>query len=88
MPRGGNRGVCCFVRAAKYSSLERSAYFRKANQALVIVQVEGPKGMKLDWLSGRLTWAPADGQEGTHPVEIEAEAVLRPVELSEDELGE
>jgi 4-hydroxy-2-oxoheptanedioate aldolase len=38
--------VCRFVRAAKYSSLERSAYFRKANQALVIVQVEGLKGIE------------------------------------------
>jgi 4-hydroxy-2-oxoheptanedioate aldolase len=38
--------VCRFVRAVKYSGRERSAYFRKANQALVIVQVEGLKGIE------------------------------------------
>jgi 4-hydroxy-2-oxoheptanedioate aldolase len=38
--------VCRFVRAAKYSGRERSAYFQKANQALVIVQVEGLKGIE------------------------------------------
>ena len=38
--------MCRFVRAAKYSGRERSAHFRKANQALVIVQVEGLKGIE------------------------------------------
>jgi 4-hydroxy-2-oxoheptanedioate aldolase len=38
--------VCRFVRAEKYSSRERSAFFRKAKQALVIVQVEGLKGIE------------------------------------------
>jgi hypothetical protein len=30
--------------------------------------LEGPTGMTLDWLSGELTWAPSNGQEGTHAV--------------------
>jgi len=42
----GSRGVCRFVRASNYSSIERSAYFRQANRTLVIVQVEGLKGIE------------------------------------------
>lgn len=37
----GERGVCRFVRAAGYSSVERNEYFREANHALVILQLEG-----------------------------------------------
>ncbi len=37
----GKRGVCRFVRAAGYSSIPASVYFREANDALVIVQIEG-----------------------------------------------
>jgi 4-hydroxy-2-oxoheptanedioate aldolase len=37
----GNRGVCRFVRAAKYSVMDRFEYFKKANEALVILQLEG-----------------------------------------------
>ncbi len=37
----GNRGVCRFVRAARFSALERAAYFAAANDALVILQLEG-----------------------------------------------
>ncbi|MDR1338735.1 MAG: aldolase [Prevotellaceae bacterium] len=37
----GERGVCRFVRAAKYSSTPRSEYFELANEALTILQVEG-----------------------------------------------
>jgi 4-hydroxy-2-oxoheptanedioate aldolase len=37
----GERGVCRFVRAAHYSSTPRNDYFRLANEALVILQVEG-----------------------------------------------
>jgi 4-hydroxy-2-oxoheptanedioate aldolase len=37
----GSRGVCRFVRAARYSALERNAYFAQANEALVILQLEG-----------------------------------------------
>jgi 4-hydroxy-2-oxoheptanedioate aldolase len=43
-PRG-ERGVCRFVRAAKYSSIPRDVYFKQANEALVILQVEGQKGL-------------------------------------------
>jgi hypothetical protein len=35
--------------------------------------LEGPTGMTLDWLSGKLAWTPSDDQEGTHPVEIEVD---------------
>ena len=41
----GERGVCRFVRAAKYSSMPRNTYFAQANEALVILQVEGQKGL-------------------------------------------
>ncbi len=35
--------------------------------------LEGPTGMTLDWLSGKLSWTPADDQAGTHAVEVEAD---------------
>lgn len=35
--------------------------------------LEGPTGMTLDWLSGKLVWTPSNDQEGTHPVEIEVD---------------
>ncbi len=38
---GGERGVCRFVRAAGYSSVERNTYFREANRSLMILQLEG-----------------------------------------------
>ena len=37
----GMRGICKFVRAADYSALDRLEYFKQANEALVILQVEG-----------------------------------------------
>lgn len=37
----GERGVCRFVRAAGYASIDRQQYFREANDALVILQLEG-----------------------------------------------
>jgi 4-hydroxy-2-oxoheptanedioate aldolase len=37
----GERGVCRFVRAADYSSMPRNEYFERANESLVILQVEG-----------------------------------------------
>ena len=39
-PRG-MRGVCRFVRAANYSSLDRFQYFHEANETIVILQLEG-----------------------------------------------
>jgi 4-hydroxy-2-oxoheptanedioate aldolase len=48
----GERGVCRFVRAANYSSTPRNDYFAQANEALVILQVEGQEG--LDALDGIL----------------------------------
>lgn len=37
----GKRGVCRFVRAARYSDIDRAEYFRLANQTLIILQLEG-----------------------------------------------
>ena len=39
-PRG-KRGVCRFVRAARYSDMNRVDYFREANKTLVVLQLEG-----------------------------------------------
>lgn len=41
----GERGVCRFVRAADYSMMDRFEYFKKANECLVILQVEGQEGI-------------------------------------------
>lgn len=41
----GERGVCRFVRAANYSSTERSTYFSKSNETLLILQLEGKKAI-------------------------------------------
>ena len=37
----GMRGVCRFVRAAGYSSMNKADYFRRANEALLVIQIEG-----------------------------------------------
>lgn len=37
----GERGVCRFVRAAGYSSTQKGTYFEQANQALIVLQLEG-----------------------------------------------
>jgi 4-hydroxy-2-oxoheptanedioate aldolase len=37
----GMRGVCRYVRAASYSSMDKADYFRRANEALLIIQIEG-----------------------------------------------
>lgn len=42
----GERGVCRFVRAAGYSSQDRFQYFKQSNNALLILQVEGQKGIE------------------------------------------
>lgn len=42
----GSRGVCRYVRAARFGTEEKEAYFRGANEALVILQVEGLEGVK------------------------------------------
>lgn len=41
----GERGVCRFVRAANYSSLSREEYFKKANEVLIIIQIEGKEAI-------------------------------------------
>jgi len=42
----GERGVCGFVRAANYSTIENKAYFKKANDNILIVQLEGTEAIK------------------------------------------
>ena len=41
----GERGVCRFVRAAEYSLMQREEYFRKANEILIIIQLEGKEAI-------------------------------------------
>ena len=41
----GMRGICRFVRAAQYSSMDRFEYFKAANEALVIIQLEGDEAI-------------------------------------------
>jgi 4-hydroxy-2-oxoheptanedioate aldolase len=41
----GERGVCRFVRAANYTSMPREEYFSKANEILVIIQLEGKEAI-------------------------------------------
>jgi 4-hydroxy-2-oxoheptanedioate aldolase len=42
----GMRGVCRFVRAAGYSSLDRYEYFSRANTAVVVLQLEGVEAVR------------------------------------------
>jgi 4-hydroxy-2-oxoheptanedioate aldolase len=42
---GGNRGVCRYVRAARYSATPAADYFRDANETVVILQAEGKKAL-------------------------------------------
>ena len=49
----GRRGVCRYVRAADYSAKDRFAYFREANEAVIVLQVEGTEGLaNLDGILG------------------------------------
>ncbi len=41
----GFRGVCRFVRAAEYSAMDRFTYFKRANDTVVILQLEGQRAM-------------------------------------------
>ncbi len=41
----GMRGVCRYVRAAGYSSMDKADYFRDANETLLIIQIEGQAAM-------------------------------------------
>ncbi len=42
----GERGVCRFVRASRYSALPGKDYFKLANQTLVIIQLEGAEAIR------------------------------------------
>jgi 4-hydroxy-2-oxoheptanedioate aldolase len=42
----GERGVCRFVRAAGYSSVDKAQYFKRANdETMVIIHIEGQEGI-------------------------------------------
>jgi len=41
----GHRGVCRFVKAAHFGTMDRNAYFTSANTQLLILQVEGTEGI-------------------------------------------
>jgi len=41
----GMRGMCRYVRAADYSSISGTDYFKYANESLVIIQIEGKEGI-------------------------------------------
>ena len=42
----GMRGMCRFVRAADYSNINGDDYFKYANEALLIIQIEGKEGVE------------------------------------------
>jgi 4-hydroxy-2-oxoheptanedioate aldolase len=42
----GNRGVCCYVKAANFGTEEKLAYLKNANSKQLILQVEGKKGIE------------------------------------------
>ena len=42
----GMRGVCRFVRAADYSSMDRFRYFKVSNEAVIILQLEGEEAIR------------------------------------------
>ncbi|MCK4803794.1 MAG: aldolase [Spirochaetes bacterium] len=42
----GMRGVCRFVRAADYSSMDRFRYFKEANETVIILQLEGEEAIR------------------------------------------
>ena len=41
----GERGVCRFVRAAKYSAKDRFEYFKDENEKVTVLQIEGQEGI-------------------------------------------
>lgn len=41
----GNRGVCRFVKAANFGTLDKQEYFVGSNKTLLILQVEGKEGI-------------------------------------------
>lgn len=41
----GKRGVCRFVKAAKYGEEDKKHYFSQANTNLIIIQIEGEKAL-------------------------------------------
>jgi 4-hydroxy-2-oxoheptanedioate aldolase len=43
----GSRGVCRYVRAANYSSMDKFKYFKSANEeTMIIIHIEGIEGIK------------------------------------------
>lgn len=42
----GERGLCCYVRAANYSSMDKMDYLYRANDCLIIIQIEGNEAIQ------------------------------------------
>lgn len=42
----GERGVCRYVRAASYSKTRKNDYFSRENEKLLIIQIEGSRGIE------------------------------------------
>jgi 4-hydroxy-2-oxoheptanedioate aldolase len=42
----GERGVCRFVRSAGYGSMDKTEYFSRANEALIVMQLEGSTALE------------------------------------------
>ncbi len=63
---------------SKPEAMDEDGVFRYAIQAedhdgdrpLHYELVEGPRGMRLDPVTGEITWQPGSGQSGRHPVEV------------------
>ncbi|MGM5483425.1 MAG: HpcH/HpaI aldolase family protein [Nanobdellota archaeon] len=41
----GERGVCRFVRAANHSLMDKNDYFKKSNETILIIQLEGQEAL-------------------------------------------
>lgn len=41
----GSRGVCRFVKAAEFGTMDKASYFKSANKKRLVLQVEGQKGL-------------------------------------------
>ena len=84
----GRRGVCRFVRAARYGGKDKASYFKESNETLLVLQVEGVEGANnihsILAVPGFdvLFVGPYDlSQSAGRPGEVEAPEVLELIEL-------
>ncbi len=84
---GSGRGVCRFVRAARYATTPGSEYLERANEALVVLQLEGRRA--LDNLESIISVSGIDvvfigpydlSQSLGHPGEVEHPEVVQAIE--------